>query len=551
MAYSNKSTVEYEQPEADEIEAKRICKRWDSLDKESSNFQSLWQEAYTYIVPRKENILSEVNPGTENADDLYDTTAILANEMLASALHGMLTNPELRFFEITFNDPELDDDEEVKQWCQETGDLMFRVLNSSNFQTEIYEVYLDLGAIGTSVLFMGEHEEDVVQFSARSMAEVRVDENTIGRIDTVYRKFKLKPEAVIRMFGEKKMHPHVIECLEKSPDKDLVIIHAVEPKHSKKSDLKKHAFKSTYVLKDKKFVLSKDGYREFPYATPRWSKTTGEKYGRGPGMQMLADIRMVNTMMLTVLKGAQKTVDPPLMVQDDGVIGAVRLTPGGLTLVRPGTDRILPLITDARIDFGQQMLEDVRRRIRAGFYVDQLQLKDGPQMTAEEVRQRAEDNLRLMGPVLGRQHFELLKPVIDRLFEILVRRKMIKNIPAKIRGRKFEVRYSSMMARAQRMSEGQNMMRAIQLLAPIAQLRGPEGLDLIKTDGVIRDVWSIYGLAEKNLYTEREITPLRQARAQAQQAAMDQAKKQSDSEVAKNVAPVITAIRGKNGNAQG
>jgi predicted negative regulator of RcsB-dependent stress response len=58
-------------------------------------------------------------------------------------------------------------------------------------------------------------------------------------------------------------------------------------------------------------------------------------------------------------------------------------------------------------------------------------------------------------------------------------------------------------------------------------------------------------LAEKNLYTEREITPLRQARAQAQQAAMDQAKKQSDSEVAKNVAPVITAIRGKNGNAQG
>jgi hypothetical protein len=99
----------------------------------------------------------------------------------------MLTNPELRFFELLFGDPKLDDLPQVKQWCEECADRMYQVLNTSNFQTEIYETYVDVSAAGTSVLYMEEDDDCVVHFSARALKEVRIDENHLGKVDTVAR----------------------------------------------------------------------------------------------------------------------------------------------------------------------------------------------------------------------------------------------------------------------------------------------------------------------------------------------------------------------------
>lgn len=532
------------QSDEDKKEADRVIRRWGRLELDAGNTLNHWQECYEHIVPRKEDVITTRSPGDQRNSDLYDTTAILANEMLASALHGMLTNPETKFFEITFGDPKLDSDEEVKNWTQDCGDRMFRVLNNTNFQTEIYEIYIDLGAIGTACLYMGEHDESVVHFSARALKEIRIDENNLGLIDVVYRLFKWRPEQIIQEFGEDACPYTVLQAAEKNSQDQLEIIHAVEPLDQKNE--KNHNFKSTYVIKNSKFILKgkngKDGFREFPYAVPRWSKTSGEKYGRGPGMSMLADIRMVNAMMLTVITGAQKTIDPPLMVQDDGVIGQVRLTPGGLTIVRPGSDMIKPLITDARVDFGQKMVEDVRGRIRAGFYVDQLQLQDGPQMTAEEVKQRTEEKLRLMGPVLGRQHFELLKPLITRLFDIMYRKNLLPKAPTKIQGMNFEVRYSSLIARAQRMSEGQNIARAMQLLAPLAQMK-PEMMDVVDTDAVSRFVWGVYGNPHALLLSKRDLDAKRKGQQMAMQDAQRKAQEQHDAEVAQKTAPMIAAVQ--------
>lgn len=546
--YSKAKTAET-QSEADKSESLRIFNRWESLDSDAVNFKSHWQDCYENIVPRKEDVVTERMAGDRRNSDLYDTTAILANEMLASALHGMLTNPETRFFELTYGDPKLDEDQAVKEWCQDVGNRMFRVLNNTNFQTEIYEIYVDLGAIGTACLYMGEHEENIVHFSARAMKEIRVDENSLGLIDIVYRKFKWTPRQIVAEFGQENCPIEVLRAYEKESNDRMDVIHAVEP-HDDKQNPAGHKFKSTYILCNPKFILSKKGYRTFPYGVPRWSKVTGEKYGRGPGMAMLPDIMMINSMMLTLIQGAQKTVDPPLQVQDDGVIGQVRLTPGGLTIVRAGSEPIRPLITDARIDFGQQVVEDVRNRIRSGFFVDQLTLQKGPQMTAEEVIQRTEQQLRLMGPVLGRQHFELLKPLITRLFDIMQRRGLIPPVPAVVQGKKFDVRYSSLIARAQRMNEGKDLARALQLLAPMTQIK-PHIADVIDEEAVARYVWDVYGLNHKLLLTKRALDNKRKqiAQAQADQAKMIQ--EQHQAEVMNKAAPAMAVMQqqGKNQNA--
>lgn len=543
------ATTEHGQPQEIRDEAARLCERWNQMDSAAVNWKTHWQKAYEFIIPRKEDVIASRLPGDDRESDLYDTTAVLANEQLAAALHSMLTNPELRFFELLFGDPSVDALPQVKAWCEDSADRMYQVLNSSNFQTEIHETYIDLSAAGTACLYMEENDDFVVHFSTRALKEVRFDEDYLGRVDTVGRMFQLKPAQILRMFPELKeeqLHSILQTKSDSTASDKIGILHIVEPAHAVKhaghaqmTQSKGHSVSSTYVLYDKKFVIRQSSYYEFPYCTPRWSKTTGELYGRGPGFQMLPDIMMLNAMMLTVIQGAQKTVDPPLVVEDDAVIGQVRLTPAGLTVIRAGSEMPKPLITNARIDFGQQMLEDVRKRIRAGFYLDHLQLpQESPQRTAEEVRQIVEEQMRLMGPVLGRQHFELLRPLITRLFGIMNRKNMFKKPPSEVGTRPFQVRYSSLLARAQRMQEMQNIQRAIATLQPIFQVK-PDIMDNVKMDQLAQEVLRGYGVPESLIPTDQELKKIRANQAKHVQKQQQQADQTQQSEVAKNTAPMI------------
>jgi hypothetical protein len=514
-----------------------------------TTWESNWQETLDYTVPRKGDVTSTKTDGSKRGAELFDTTAIMSNELLAGALHGMLTNPATRFFDMVMLDPKDMEDEKVRDWCQNVSDLMFQALNNTNFQTEIHEIYIDLGSIGTACLYMGEHEEQLVHFSARPIKEVYVQENNLGMIDTVYRVFKWNLRQIIQEFGEKDMHPWIIDQYRKGNDDQFEIIHAVEPQmdQGKKSVFE---FSSCYVFIEKEIILSEGGFKENPYAVPRWTKTSGEVYGRGCGMQMLPDIKMVNVMMETTIKGAQLTVAPPLLVQDDGVIGRVRLTPLGLTVVRAGIDApVKPLLTDARVDFGYQAVDDVRKRIKTGFYGDLFTLNEGPQRTATEVNTIAEQQMKLMGPVLGRQHFELLRPMMTRLFGIMYRKGRLPEIPSQIKGKQWDVRYSSLVARAQRMSEGQNLMRAISVAAPIFQL-DPKVGDIIDSDQTLRYILDIYGAPNKIQRKQRAIKDIRDNREKAQAQMAKQQQEAHQAEVMNKTMPGVAQVQQAQNQAQ-
>lgn len=539
----------HEQTQEKRDEATRLAERWGQMDTAAINWKLHWQRVYEFIVPRKEDVIAVRMPGDDRESDIYDTTPILANDQLAAALHSMLTNPELRFFELLFGDPKLDALPQVKAWCELCGDRMYQVLNSSNFQTEIHEYYIDLGAAGTGCMYMEENDETVVHFSTRALKEIRIDENYLGQVDTLARMFKLRPHQILKMFPKLKAET-LSAALQTSADSNatdqIAILHMTEPahmvrdpEHRDRLKAKGHKISSTYMLFDKKFIIDQNSYEEFPFLTGRWSKTTGELYGRGPGFQMLPDIMMLNAMMLTVIQGAQKTVDPPLMVEDDAVIGQVRLTPAGLTIVRAGAEKPAPLITNARVDFGQQMLEDVRKRIRQGFYMDQLKLpQESPQRTAEEVRQIAEEQMRLMGPVLGRQHSETLSPLIKRLFGIMSRKGMFPPPPEQVAKMPLKVKYSSLLARAQRLQEMQNVQRAIVTLQPIATIR-PDIMDNVKLDDLTKEVLTGYGVPQRLIPTDFELKKIRAQRTKDMQDMKAKADQLHQSEVAKNTAPMV------------
>jgi hypothetical protein len=500
----------------------QVKARLAKLKSDRSTWEEHWQEIADLILPRKNTITTKRKEGDKRTAQVLDNTGIQANELLAGHLHGILTNPYAQWFELTTGKQELDLQDEVRAWLQLTTRDIHSILNNSNFQTEIHELYIDLPAFGTACMLTEEDATDIVRFSTKFIAECYIDENHLGYVDQLYRVWKWKASQIVAQWGIKNVTKKVADAYRMQDEQMFNIVHAVYPKYLVDPKANMNQYVSQYILVDEDFEIDCGEFKEFPYIVPRWSKAAGEKYGRGPGMVALPEMKVLNKMNETMLIGAQKVVDPPLQLPDDGFIMPIITKPGGLNYYRAGTaDVIKPVFNDTRIDFGYQAMEDRRARVKAAYYVDQLQLPTrGPMMTATETVQRTEEQSRLLGPMLGRQHSELLRPLIKRVYGIMARRNLIRPAPAVIKN--LDVRYSSMIAKAQQASEALAVQKALQLAAPFIQL-DPKVAQNYDGDAIARISVKVFGAPHEML---KDTKVVQQEREAAQQQAQAQAQQQ-------------------------
>jgi len=518
---------------ADKLSAKKICKRFEQLKADRTTWESHWRECATYMLPNRSDINTVYSPGQKRNLVLLDSTGVQSNELLAGALHGMLTNPSGQWFMLTTGNPEIDDLDDVRKWLQNSSRKMLNVFNGSNFQTEVHQYYLDLPCIGTAGFSIEEDEDQVVRFAARHIKELYIAENNKGQIDEIYRSFQWTARQIVQQFGEKvlELSRNLKRAYEKGVEDKFELIQAIYPRDAAKVSTAKFRYVSQFILKSVDEVeLSEGQFRELPLVVPRWTKASGEVYGRGPGMNALPDVKTLNKMTETVLIGAQKAVDPPVQAPDDGFVMPLKTRPGGVSYYRAGSqDRIEPVFNDTRVDFGFEVMRERRERIKQTFYIDQLQLNTGPQMTATEVMQRTEERMRLLGPMLGRQQSEFLRPLIDRVFEIMQRKGMIDEAPEVLRGRQIDVAYTSMIAQAQRVAEAQSISKTMDFIAPFVQA-DQSVLDNLNGDAALKFAARVFNFPQEIIRDADEVEQKRKARAdaQAQAVAQEQQAKQID-----------------------
>ena len=522
---------------------KTLLKRFDRLKSNRQNWESHWQEVADYMQPRKADVTKTRSKGDKRTELIFDSSPMQSVELLAASLHGMLTNPATPWFSLKFKGADLENDDDAKAWLEEATEVMYTAFNRSNFQQEIFELYHDLITFGTAAMFIEEDEEDVLKFSTRHINEMYISENDKGRIDTIFRKFRLTARAAIQKFGAN-VSNNIVTVHKKDPYEEIDIIHAVYPRSDfdpKKQDKENMPFESVYFEAGTGDELSVSGFREFPFVVPRYLKASHEIYGRSPAMTALPDVKMLNEMSKTTIKSAQKQVDPPLLVPDDGFILPVRTVPGGLNFYRAGTrDRIETLNIGANTPLGLNMEEQRRNSIRNAFYVNQLMMQNGPQMTATEVIQRNEEKMRLLGPVLGRLQSELLKPLIDRAFSLILRKNLFPQAPEFLAGQDIEIEYVSPLAKAQKSTELQSIMRGIEILGSLANVAPV--FDHVDMDKLVKHLMDVVGVPQKVLKSSSEVQADRQA-AQEQQAQQQQmAQMQQLAETAGAAAPMAKAL---------
>jgi hypothetical protein len=506
---------------SDMPKGQKIVKDYELQKGKRQNWDEHWQDLAEYFIPNKDDVYGFKIDGERKHNLLYDSTSIHSLEMLSASLHGMLTNPASVWFGLSTGDTALDMEPEVTTYLQTCTRITIDTLNQTNFQEEIHETYLDLGGIGTTVLEIEEDDDDDVRFRSSPIYGSYVAENSKGVVDKLWRGYKMSLRNIREKFGEEVFVANydLGQALQKDPEQTEEIIFAIYP-HTDEKKRKKGRFEACTVLRKHNFVLEEKEFHSWPFAVPRWTKLNGEVYGRAPSMKCLADVKMLNAVMKTTIRGMQKAVDPPLMVPDSGFLLPINTTPSGTNFYRAGMkDRIEPFPVAARPDIGLDFVENIRSRVRESFFWDQLQLINQRDMTATEVMQRTDERLRFLGPILGRLNNELLKPIIDRVFDILTRRGRYPKPPAALKDKpNLKIVYTSQIAKAQRTGEANVLLKVLQACGPMLEVQ-PDMLDNINGDGVIQYAANIFGLPHEMLNDPKQVKATRKARAEAQAAA--------------------------------
>ena len=510
---------------------------FETVKQQRGTWETLWQDIAELVLPRRDFTVQR-SRGDARHNRVFDSTAINANAQLASGMESFLINPRTKWFELRTGDAELDEVQEVQVWLQDVRDRLLSHFASrdSNFYPAVHEGFQDISAFGTMVHFIGEDQSGKPRFTARPLSEIFVREDDDGRVDTVYRKYTLNAKQASQMFPDKQPD-EVRRAIEKNDlSREFEFLHAVHPRDmfdpNKPQTSDNMPFASVHYMlsgKSKGTKVRESGFRDFPFTVARWSKVPGEVYGRSPSMQVLPDIRMLQKMSETVLKAAQKVVDPPLLVPDDGFMHPIRTMPGGLNFYRAeagggaaNPSGLVPLQTGGQIQLGEQMIQIRQQSVQEAYMIRELlgliDRGSSSPLKATEVVGRQQQALRQFAPILSRLQDEFLIPAVDRSFEMMLRNRLLPEAPDVLQGRNIEVRFVSQAATAQQASENDNLLNWLQQVLPILEVDANAAMN-IDTDAFVRKAAQANNVPADVLVSRESVQQQRAEAAQQQRQA--------------------------------
>ncbi len=519
--------------------ARFIIQMQQDLSNERSNWERRWQLQGELIRPMRSDFTVERALGEEKTQKLYDSTALLAQDNLASGLWSQITNAANIWFSLKHPDEGVDADRSVRAWLERASKTMLSAFaaGGQRFYAQALEVYRDAPTFGTAVFYNEFREERAdIYFRALPLNECFIGANQWHEVDKVFRKFEMTARQAVQAFGEQAfpVTSAVRRSAEKRPFERHKFIHAVLPideiDADKRTRLTGKKFASVWVSIGDTAVVREGGYHELPYQVPRWSQASRGVYGDSQADLAMPDIRMVNTMARTSLSAAELAVKPPLLAPNESAVrganrrglrtGPQSIIYGGVTA--DGRPLYQPLVSGANVGLGLEMEEQRRLAIREAFFFSLLQMVAQPNATATEVLQREEEKLRLMGPQLGRLQSEFLDPLIDRVFGILLREGAFgpeEDIPEPLLEMpEISVAYVSPLARAQRVSEAASADRFIASLGNLAAVTGDNSVfDNVDQDALAQSYADAYGVVNDIIVDAETRDARRQQRMQAQQ----------------------------------
>lgn len=514
-------------------------KRWAELDKVAQLYMPEWRELSDMFQPRRGRFLSnaqETNQTHLRANKLVDSTPRRAAFYLGAGLMAGATSPARPWFKLNHPDHELAEFEPVREWMDEVTRRMRAVMSQSNMYQVLQQVYTESGTFATGAMAVLEDYESVIRCHPFTIGQYRISQSPRFLVDTFAYETNLTVRQLVMAFGYSNCSMRVKNLWDTSRYDEYIRIRKMcEPNLERepgKIDNRNMSYSAVYYEVEsgsgENQFLMQTGFNEFPYLVPRWDTNAEDVYGSDcPGMRGLGMSKALQVMQREKGKAVAKQVNPPLNVPNDLKNFGASVLPGAANYISnmgTGNQGITPIyqvnpdIQGLLLDIG-----DMRQQINSEFFVDlflMLSQTNMPNMTATEVAERHEEKLLMLGPVLERMHYELLDPMIDRIFSIMMRGGLLPPPPADIEGETLNVEYVSILAQAQKAIGINSIERFTGYVGGLASMN-PDVLDKVDFDQAIDEYADAAGVTPRIIRSDDEAMQMRAARAQ--QAAQMQA----------------------------
>lgn len=505
-----------------------LQRQFKTLYDDASTWRSHWLDVAHYIAPNSGLYLAgdmEVDQsGEKRMTYIYNNTAGGALRVLASGMHGGLTSPSRPWFQLGLLDPDWDDDYVVRWWLDETRKRMLQVFARSNFYQSIHALYYENGAFGTAAMLVEEDFDTVIRCRVLTIGEYLLSQDSRYRPDTMWRRIAMTARQLADQFGEDKLTNDERDCYNKRNEvKRFNVIHVIRPRQAwgRVSPLPDGmTYESIYFREDgseNEGILREGGYRSIPFFAPRWDVVGADVYGRSPGMTALPDVKQLQKMEEDKLRALEKEIDPPLKASAATKSNGVTIIPGTVTFSDDPANYGPAYQIKVAMDHITMERIEVELRIRREFFSDLFLsiLSTGKQMTATEVAERHDEKLLLLGPTLERLQSELLDPVIDRVFNIMLERGLLPPPPMNLAGQEIKVEFVSLLAQAQKLV-GVNAINQLAGFAGFIAGVQPDVLDKLNTDEALSEYAKIVGVPPQVLRDDKAVAEIRRQRAQQQ-----------------------------------
>lgn len=491
----------------------KLLKRFSSAKANKGLWEQHIRECYEYALPER-NTIDKWQQGAKKRNRVFDDTAVDALEDFANRMTAMLVPSNTHWYKLEAGSEISEGDEDkVNKYLEKTTSTIFEHINASNFTSQVGEAMLDLGiSTGCIVCEEGDGIQSALNFRAISLSELILERSDKGRVDTVFREFKVIAADLADMWPSAVLTDSLTQMINDKPDASIDLIEGVVYDSG--------TYRSVLIYQKEKALLIDVELDYNPYVVFRETTIPGEVYGRGRVMRQLNNIKTLNRMFEDYLKGLSFQANPIFTATDDGVINphSFKLAPGTVNAVG-SNDRGNPTLNALQLSGNPQLMDHavkglqdtIRRSLLSKPFgnVNETPVRSATEMSIRNAEQ-AQTNLAATSKV----QTEFNERVIANAVNILKR--MGKIADFKVDGREVKIKFINPATRQQDETQ-------LAAYGRFAEFMAASGLPMdvvaqkIKIEDLPVSIWNTLGLPESGKRDEQE-----QAAMAQQQAAMAQ-----------------------------
>lgn len=461
--------------ESDDDLFKRLKRDGAQLDDEHMRYHPTWREISDFVCDRV-SFDTDPTPGARRDQKRFDDTAVLACAQLAYSRQSMIM-PRGPWFVLSDEDKGWRTNRDEAVWLEKCANVMHGVMAQPKrrfYSASTQHFYEDTG-FGNGVTYCASDGPGGSWWRNVSITEYRHRRDERGRPYLVHRHFVMRASRVMAKYPLAAKDEKFKRLTANGQDPFVRVWHAIEPRPGGEAGgpVDDKPFATTVILPDHGLVVDKSGLDQARFVASAYMLRGNEEYGWGAAAPVLGDTKQLNLFAKHLGIASGLAIAPPIQMQAEGWLTKPSLAPFAVNLyknMRPGEKGIEAISFGGSLPVGAEMVDRLVLKVRQGFSMDWLQLPEGVQMTRDEIAMRRETAFRVLAPQLMHTTEEFCGPIIDNLFDDLLRWRMLPEPPSSVlrRGIRIKVEYNSPAAMMQMAGDLEGTMQTIAAAAQLA-----------------------------------------------------------------------------------